>query len=113
MPQNPARKARTRAEILDHAGRLFRLRGHAGTNIDDVMLAAGLTRGTFYAHFKSKDELFAEVIGTGQGLLWKLRARDAEVLAVLDAYLAKEDLAATAQDCTLAALPADVTRGPL
>ena len=51
MPQNPARTARTRAEILDHAGRLFRLRGYAGTNIDDVMLAAGLTRGAFYAHF--------------------------------------------------------------
>ena len=56
MPQNPARTARTRAEILDHAGRLFRLRGYAGTNIDDVMLAAGLTRGAFYAHFNSKDD---------------------------------------------------------
>ena len=69
MPQNPARKARTRAEILDHAARLFRLRGHAGTNIDDIMLAAGLTRGAFYAHFTSKDDLFAEAIRTGQGLL--------------------------------------------
>ena len=60
MPQSPARTARTRAEILDHAGRLFRLRGYAGTNIDDVMLAAGLTRGAFYAHFTSKDDLFTE-----------------------------------------------------
>ena len=74
MPPNPARTARTRAEILDHAGRLFRLRGYAGTNIDDIMLAAGLTRGAFYAHFKSKDELFAEVIGAGHGLLRRLRA---------------------------------------
>src|SRR5207302_1134418 len=41
------------------------------------------------------------------------RARDAEVLAVLDSYLAKEDLAANAQDCTLAALPGDAARGPL
>ena len=73
MPQNPARKARTRAEILDHAARLFRLRGHAGTNIDDIMLAAGLTRGAFYAHFTSKDDLFAEAIRTGQGLLGRLR----------------------------------------
>ena len=54
MPQNPARTARTRAEILDHAGRLFRLRGYAGTNIDDIMLAAGLTRGAFYAHFSRR-----------------------------------------------------------
>ena len=113
MPPNIAQTLRVRAEIFGHAGRLFRLRGYAGTNIDDIMLAAGLTRGAFYAHFKSKEELFAQVIGTGQGLLWKLRARDAEVLAVLDAYLAKEELSATAQDCTLAALAGDVARGPL
>jgi TetR/AcrR family transcriptional repressor of nem operon len=113
MPPNIAQTLRVRAEIFGHAGRLFRLRGYAGTNIDDIMLAAGLTRGAFYAHFKSKDELFAQVIGSGQGLLWKLRSANAELLAVLDGYLAKEELAATAQGCTLAALPGDVARGPL
>jgi TetR/AcrR family transcriptional repressor of nem operon len=77
------------------------------------MLAAGLTRGSFYAHFKSKEELFAQVVGSGQGLLSRLRATDAKVLAVLDAYLAKDDLAANAQDCTLAALPGDVARAAL
>jgi TetR/AcrR family transcriptional regulator, transcriptional repressor for nem operon len=111
MPQNPARKARTRAEILDHAARLFRLRGHAGTNIDDIMLAAGLTRGAFYAHFISKDDLFAEAIRAGHGLLRQLRA--GEPPAVLKAYLDKTDLTATAQCCTLAALAGDVARAPL
>ena len=113
MPPNVAQTLRIRAEIFGHAGRLFRLRGYAGTNIDDIMLAAGLTRGSFYAHFKSKDELFAQVVGSGQGLLWKLRAADTDLPAVLDAYLAKEGLAATAQDCTLAALPGDVARAPV
>ena len=111
MPQNLARKARTRVEILDHAARLFRLRGHAGTNIDDIMLAAGLTRGAFYAHFTSKDDLFAEAIRTGQGLLSQLRG--GEPPAVLKAYLDKTNLIATAQGCTLAALPGDVARAPL
>jgi TetR/AcrR family transcriptional repressor of nem operon len=111
MPQNPARKARTRAEILDHAARLFRLRGHAGTNIDDVMLAAGLTRGAFYAHFTSKDDLFAEAIRAGHGLLSQLRAK--EPPAVLKVYLDKANLTATAQGCTLAALPGDIARAPL
>jgi TetR/AcrR family transcriptional repressor of nem operon len=111
MPQNPARKARTRAEILAHAARLFRLRGHAGTNIDDIMLAAGLTRGAFYAHFTSKDDLFAEAIRAGHGLLGRLRAGDPP--AVLKAYLDKADLAATVQGCILAALPGDVARAPL
>jgi TetR/AcrR family transcriptional repressor of nem operon len=111
MPVNPSRKARTRAEILDHAARLFRLRGHAGTNIDDIMLAAGLTRGAFYAHFTSKDDLFAETIRTGHGLLARLRT--GEPPAVLKAYLDKAELAATAQGCTLAALPGDVARATL
>src|SRR5258708_9551004 len=111
MPQNPARKARTRAEILDHAARLFRLRGHAGTNIDDIRRAAGLTGGAFYAHFTSKDDLFAEAIRAGHGLLRQLRA--GEPPAVLKAYLDKADLAATGQACTLAALPGDVARAPL
>ena len=111
MPANPARKARTRAEILEHAARLFRLRGHAGTNIDDIMLAAGLTRGAFYAHFTSKDDLFAETIRAGHGLTSRLRA--GAVDAVLDAYLDKESLAANALACALAALPGDIARGPL
>src|SRR4030081_916048 len=111
MPQNPARKARTRAEILDHAARLFRLRGHAGTNIDDVMLAAGLTRGAVYAHFTSKDDLFADAIRAGRGLLSPLRAKAPP--AVLKVYLDKANLTATAQGCTLAALPGDIARAPL
>jgi TetR/AcrR family transcriptional repressor of nem operon len=111
MPQNPARTARTRAEILDHAGRLFRLRGHAGTNIDDIMLAAGLTRGAFYAHFKSKDELFTEIVVAGTGL--RTRLRGAEPAAALKAYLDKSELAATGQGCILAALPSDISRAPL
>lgn len=111
MPISPARKARTRVEIVEHAARLFRLRGHAGTNIDDIMLAAGLTRGAFYAHFTSKDDLFAETIGAGNGLTSRLRAGKVE--AVLDEYLDKDSLAATALACALATLPGDVARGPL
>jgi TetR/AcrR family transcriptional regulator, transcriptional repressor for nem operon len=113
MPPSPRHAARVRAEILQHAARLFRLRGHSGTSIDDIMLAAGLTRGAFYAHFASKDDLFAEVIRSGHGLLWRMRATDAKVPAVLDAYLGKDDLAANALECTLAALPGDVARAGL
>jgi TetR/AcrR family transcriptional repressor of nem operon len=111
MPPNPAHTARIRAEIFDHAARLFRLRGHAGTNIDDIMLAAGLTRGAFYAQFKSKDDLFAEVIRADHGLLGKLRGGDGK--AALKDYLDKNQLAANAQACTLAALPGDVARARL
>lgn len=112
MPISATRKAAIRAEIVEHAARLFRLRGHAGTNIDDIMLAAGLTRGAFYAHFTSKDDLFAEIVRMGHGLLPKLRA--AETLdSVLDDYLDREALTATAQGCALASLAGDVARSPL
>src|SRR5919106_911893 len=111
MPQNPARTARTRAEILEHAGRLFRLRGYAGTNIDDVMLAAGLTRGAFYAHFNSKDDLFTEAVIAGTGL--RTRLRGAQPAAVLKAYLDKAELVASAPTCVLAALSSDIARAPL
>ena len=113
MPQSLARKARTRSEILDHAARLFRLRGYAGTNIDDVMQAAGLTRGAFYAHFASKDELFAAAIHAGHGLLARLRAPGGDVAGALRAYLGRQDMAANALACTLAALPGDVARAAL
>src|SRR5262244_3831733 len=110
MAPNPSQKARTRAEILQHAARLFRLRGYDGTNIDDIMLAAGLTRGAFYAHFASKGDLFAEIVGASSSLLTRLRA--GEAAAVLKSYLDKAELAATAQSCTLAALAGDVARAP-
>lgn len=121
MPTPPTRKARTRQEILDHAARLFRLRGYEATTIDDVMLAAGLTRGAFYAHFDSKDALFAEVLRTSHGLLRLLRNRageDAvtlgrEAARVLDDYLHKDHIAEVSVGCTLAALPSDVGRAPL
>lgn len=112
MPISPARKARIRAEIVEHAARLFRLRGHAGTNIDDIMLAAGLTRGAFYAHFTSKDDLFTEIVRSGHGLLGKLQ-EGAAIGAALDGYLDRDNLAANAQACTLAALPGDIARAKL
>src|SRR5579883_2000867 len=107
MPQSATRVARTRAEIFEHAARLFRLRGYAATNIDDIMLAAGLTRGAFYAHFKSKDELFAEVVGAGHGLLARMRTGSGKIRDVLDGYLARDGFSATHRDCTLAALAGD------
>src|SRR5689334_24555583 len=113
MPPSQGHSARVRAEIFQHAARLFRLRGYAGTNIDDIMLAAGLTRGAFYAHFRSKDDLFAEVIGAGHGLLARMRAGDGKVRDVLDGYHAKDGFTATLRDCTLAALAGDMARATL
>ncbi len=47
--------------ILEAAGRLFREHGFDQVGVADVMRAAGLTHGGFYGHFKSKDDLIAQV----------------------------------------------------
>ena len=49
-------------KILKEAARLFRERGFDGAGVADIMKAAGLTHGAFYAHFPSKDALEAEAL---------------------------------------------------
>jgi TetR/AcrR family transcriptional regulator, transcriptional repressor for nem operon len=52
--------AATRARVLRIASRSIRARGIGGTAIPAVMRDAGLTHGSFYAHFDSKDALVSE-----------------------------------------------------
>jgi len=57
-----AHKESTRRRIIETAGRLFKRDGINGTGIAALMADAGLTNGAFYAHFRSKEDLVAEVI---------------------------------------------------
>ena len=52
-------REQTRQRILDSAARLFALRGFDAVGLDDLMADAGLTRGAFYHHFRTKDELLS------------------------------------------------------
>ncbi len=59
--KNPSRyafdhKEKTRARILEAAGKVFRRQGYHATGVDKVMEEAGLTAGGFYAHFDSKQK---------------------------------------------------------
>ena len=45
---------------LDAALRVIRAKGYGATRIDDVCEAAGLTKGSFFHHFNSKEELALE-----------------------------------------------------
>ncbi len=56
-------KGRTRRRIVESAAHLFTARGYATTSIEDIMRDCGLTRGAFYAHFRSKSGLYDEAIG--------------------------------------------------
>jgi TetR/AcrR family transcriptional repressor of nem operon len=46
-----------RIRLLDAAMQVIRARGYSATTVDDICRAAGLTKGAFFHHFKSKEEL--------------------------------------------------------
>jgi len=52
----------TRDRILDTAKSLVMAQGFAGTSIDDILKAAGLTKGAFFHHFKGKGDLARELV---------------------------------------------------
>ena len=51
----------TTAQLLDAARRLFAADGYQATSLDDVVRAAGVTKGALYHHFGGKRELFRAV----------------------------------------------------
>lgn len=55
-------KAETRARVLREAAKAIRRDGVERIGVAQVMGAAGLTHGGFYAHFKSKDDLVAQAV---------------------------------------------------
>jgi AcrR family transcriptional regulator len=50
-----------RAELIDCARRLFLTRGYERTTINDVIAAAGLSKGAFYHHFRSKEDMLEAI----------------------------------------------------
>jgi AcrR family transcriptional regulator len=56
------RQAQTRRELLDAAARVFVKRGLTGSSVEEISAEAGYTRGAFYSNFRSKNELFAELL---------------------------------------------------
>jgi AcrR family transcriptional regulator len=55
------RSRATRAALMTTARRLFAERGYAGVSADEIVSAAGLTRGALHHHFGDKKGLFRAV----------------------------------------------------
>ncbi len=68
-------------DILQAAGDIFIARGFEAASMDAVAKAAGVSKATVYAHFHSKDDLFAAIVGQVSGRL------TAEIRAVMEARL--------------------------
>ncbi|HEX7110728.1 MAG TPA: TetR/AcrR family transcriptional regulator [Aestuariivirga sp.] len=47
----------TKTRLLDSALTVIRTQGYAATSVDDLCRAAGVTKGAFFHHFKSKEDM--------------------------------------------------------
>jgi TetR/AcrR family transcriptional repressor of nem operon len=100
--------------IVKEASRLFRERGFDDVTVGEVMKAAGLTHGAFYAHFDSKEELEKAAVAYGQSLSAS-RARNYEATrkgrrAVAERYLSVRHRDNPGDGCTMATLAQAVAR---
>jgi TetR/AcrR family transcriptional repressor of nem operon len=101
--------------IVKEASRLFRQRGFENVSVGEVMKAAGLTHGAFYAHFGSKEELQAAAIAYGQQVsLGRVqRSKDNKSkTSYADRYLSRWHRDNPGDGCTMAALSQEVARSP-
>jgi len=106
----------TRRAILTAAARLFKERGYAGVTIDAIAEVAGLTSGSLYSQFGSKQALFDAVLDAElEGLRprWaQLRQGGENALnAVIHAYLSLPHRANAGGGCPVAGLSVDAGRG--
>lgn len=117
MRYSETHKAETRAKLLKLAGRALREKGPDRLAVAELMAAAGLTHGGFYAHFRSKDALLAEAL---QGIFEESRQRRRAATDVLpprqalvrtiDAYLSPAHRDRPATGCPVVALNSDLPR---
>lgn len=56
-PRSPHAQHDSKTRFLDTALQVIRTKGYEATTIDDICRAAGLTKGSFFHHFRSKEEL--------------------------------------------------------
>lgn len=121
MPYSSEHKAQTRERIVSAARRLFNRHGFEQVSIDRVMLEAGLTRGGFYHHFGSKDELYAAAVASFTNCNpFRADLADSPLPApgelarmLLDVYLSDKVFDNVDFHCPLYALPGDVARAGL
>jgi len=61
-----------RETIIRESLKLFSLKGYLSTSIDNILEASQASKGGFYNHFASKEELFFTVLGEAQAM-WRER----------------------------------------
>lgn len=113
-------RAETRTRVIETAARALRRDGIDGTGLVGLMGEAGLTKGGFYAHFASKDDLVAEAVAASlRASAEQMHVRGSAAAsdgfsglgAIVDGYLNQAHAAEPEAGCTIGALLSDLTRG--
>jgi TetR/AcrR family transcriptional regulator, transcriptional repressor for nem operon len=116
MRYSKGHKQATRQRILEAAGRRFKQDGIDGAGVATVMSDAGLTNGAFYAHFRSKEDLVANVLA--EQLRSQRQSFDAQpsdragLEAFVRSYISPQHRDQSADGCPSAALLDEIARRP-
>ncbi len=60
----PEQRQQTRAKLIDAALGIFGERGYDHATVEDISEAAGYSKGAYYFHFDSKEDVFLELVET-------------------------------------------------
>ncbi len=119
MRYSQEHKAQTRDNILSVAARSFRERG-GSSGIGTVMKKTGLTKGGFYRHFSSKDDLFVDAVAraldeTGRGIaeVAKSAPEGQALRVIIERYLSVAHANSLGTGCPISALGPELARKPL
>lgn len=113
-----AQAEENRERVIETAGRLFREKGFDGVSLNDLMQAAGLTRGGFYGQFESKLDLAVRALSRAQQHnleRWRPLAeqpRQQALQNLIGGYLSRYHQQHPEDGCALAALAVDTARQP-
>lgn len=119
MKVSRAQAEENRERIVETAAQLFREKGFDGIGLNDLMQAAGLTRGGFYGHFESKQDLAVQACrralaaNARQWTTVEGASMRKDLPALVQFYLSDRHRDQIASGCALTALAGDVARqGP-
>jgi len=117
MRYSQEHKAQNHENILSVAARSFREHGGDSSGIGTVMKKVGLTKGGFYRHFKSKDDLFVEAVarafdemGSGMLEIAKSAPEGQALRAIIEYYLSARHANSLGTGCVLSTLAPELAR---
>src|ERR1700686_3987517 len=117
MPYPASHRIEVKRKIIDSARKLFNRHGFESVSLNQIMAGAGLTHGGFYSYFRSKSDLYSEVLGCfftdpnwkscWEGVKVDLSSTDVGS-QVVRAYLSRQHFENVEDSCPMVALPTAV-----